>query len=137
MRICFAISNYHLKNITAQPKIIKILADRISRKHEVFIIPETNIYKTWRYLKQMKPDVIFSNGYLMSVYMCFINLDIKARQFVFLSEVIETVDWVYRKLVLFCLRRVEKIFVTSDFLEFRLLHDYRIESEVTRVGYEG
>jgi hypothetical protein len=128
MKICYAISQYHLAELTAQPKIIKLLAER-TKDATVAIVSENSIFDVFDF----HPDIITSHGYKLSVGMFLLNLFIRARHVVVLSETPEILGFFWSRVALFCLKRgVDKVFVTSEYIKAKL----GINCEVARIGLD-
>lgn len=134
MKVCFAISNYHL-NKTGQVKVVQALREYVSKYHDTYIIPEIGVVGTYKYLKQIKPKIIHSNGYLMSAFIWFVNLFIRCEHYVLISETFDVVRDrpFYGAISLFCLRRVERVFVTSKYIQDELVK-LGVASVVARIG---
>lgn len=129
MKICFAVSQYHLAELTAQPKIIKLLSAKVKGYYDsVYIVSEDS----WLDIFSIKPDIIHSNGYKFTVLIWFINLFIRAKHIVILSETPEILNKMWLSLATFCLKRVDAVFVTSEYIKNKL----NIPCEVVRIGLD-
>jgi len=166
MRIALLFTNFDLVNITGQPAVIYSLAKRLKEKKEemsiisnseskinlpegslnIFLIKGKGDFKSYvlrihkiiQRLKTFRPDIIHIHGYLISAFFWIINfLFLRKRLFCSVCETIKIIKNVFLKQwVIFCLKRVEKIFVTAEYIKNELIK-YKIPKEkilITRIG---
>lgn len=146
-KICFLFSNFHLINITGQPSIALEIAKKAAKKHQIFILSNSlenrtfkkknikiflfkgpanlkgyflNLPKIIKTLRQVKPDIIHVHGSLMIIYYWFLNLVLKIPMVCSLCETPEILKPFYQRLLVFCLKRVKKTFVTSKYIKKQL-----------------
>ncbi len=166
MKVCFLFSNFHLVNLTAEPKIAFTLAEKALKKgHEVHIISNDaknklekkggihfflfkglgdlktyliNSIQIIRYLNRIQPGVIHVHGGIIIVYAWFINLFLKIPLVFTFCEGLDTFGCLQKKLLLFCLSRMEAVFVVSLYLKNQLVSNNVKEKNirVVRLGLE-
>jgi glycosyltransferase involved in cell wall biosynthesis len=166
MKICYLFSNYHLVNITAEPKMAIALAEHALRNsHEVYIISNYTKNKTEkrgkirfflfkglgdlktyllntphiiRHLTKVKPNIIHVHGGIIIVYVLLINLFLRIPLVFTLCEGLDTFGSFQKKLLVFCLSRMKAIFVTSSYLKNQLVAQgvARKKIKVVRLGLE-
>lgn len=166
MRIGYLFSNFHLANITGQPAIVLKLAQRAAERGErVFIVSNStedrefrkenihfflikglgdfktyffNFPKIIKYLRDIKPDVIHVHGHLLIIYTWFIGRFLGFPVVASLCEILDVISPFYRKILVFCLNRTEKTFVSSEHIRNQLLSNglpaYKIS--VVRLGVD-
>jgi len=151
MKICFIFSNFHLSHLTAQPGIVFKLAKKAAERGEkIYIISNDiknknirkggiyfflfkgvgnlrtyflNLPKIIKYLKDSKPSVIHVHGSLLIIYAWFINRLFGIPMVCYLCETLDIMNTFYRKLLVFCLTRVEKIFLSSEYIKDQLIRN--------------
>lgn len=166
MKICFIFSNFHLSHLTAQPGIVFKLAKKAAERGEkIYIISNDienknfkkggiyfflfkglgdfrtyflNLPKIIKYLKDSKPDVIHIHGSLLIIYVWFINIFFGIPIVCSLCETLDTMSTFYRRLLVFCLTRVEKTFLSSEYIKNQLVRN-NVSSHktlVVRIGVD-
>lgn len=152
MRICYFFSNFYLSHLTAQPGIVSRLAKRAAEREEtVFIISNDekeskefkkeginfflvngvgdlktyflNLPKIINYLRKIKPDIIHAHGGLLIIYIWFINRFLGIPMVCSMCETLEIMSAFYKKLLVFCLARIEKTFVSSKYIKNQLVEN--------------
>jgi len=151
MKICFIFSNFHLSHLTAQPGMVFKLANKVAERGEkIYIISNDiknrnfrrggihfflfkglgdlrtyffNVPKIIKYLKDSKPSIIHVHGSLLVIYAWLINRLFGIPLVCSLCETLDAMNTFYRKLLVFCLTRVEKIFLSSDYIKDQLVRN--------------
>jgi len=151
MRICYFFSNFYLFHLTGQPGIVFRLAKRAAeRGEEVFIISNglenkefkkegidsllfkglgnlktyfLNLPKIINYLRKIKPDIIHAHGGLLIIYTWFINRFLGIPMVCSMCETLDIMSAFYKKLLIFCLTRIEKTFVSSKYIKNQLIEN--------------
>jgi len=165
MKVCYFFSNYHQAHFTGQPAIILKLAQKISNKEEVFIISNADKKKKFvkknihfflfkanadirgyimnfprivKYLYQIRPDVLHVHKPLLFIFIWFINLFFGLPMVCSLCETLDANNLIVQKLLIFCLKRTEKTFVSAKYIKGQLIK-MGVESnkvEVARIGVD-
>lgn len=145
MKICFIFSNFHLAHLTAQSGIgLRLAQKAVKQGKEVFIISNgtenkkfqeegiqvflfkglgdlktylVNLPRIIKYLKYIKPDVIHIHGSLLIIYIWFVNRFYRIPMVCSLCETLDIMSSFYKRLLIFCLNHVEKIFVSSEYIK--------------------
>lgn len=166
MKICYIFSNLHLSDITAEPKMAHRLAEfSFSHGHKIYVISnhrkeslenkngiqyllikglgdlKTYLYKyakIIRYLADIRPDIIHAQGGLIIIYAWMLNLFIRKPLYFSLFESFDSFHGLQKKILLFCLSRVKKIFVISEYFKNQLVANGIKSNKITvsRIGLD-
>ncbi len=92
-----------------------------------------NFGKIVSYVRAVKPDLIFSHGLAINIFSWFINLFFGLPFFCSLCETLETLNPVYSKVLVFCLKKATNVFVSCDFIKEELVREGVSPTNITVV----
>lgn len=159
-RICYIFSNYYLKDITGQPSIAWSLSQKAQGKENVFIISNSetdkveeknqliikgkgdfktyvaNIIKIIFYIRKTKPNMIHVNGNLLTIFIWYINRFFHIPMSCYLCEGLEISGYMIDQILLYCLKRINHIFVSCEYIKKQLLEKNIKKDKITviRIG---
>lgn len=149
MKICYIYSNAHLSSITGQAGLmmrliqktrqksfqVSVISNDLTQKQfnkdgiNYYLIKGLGDFKTYfynffpiiNYLSKIKPDIIYVNGILMTIYVWIICRFLKIPFFSLVTETIDNINPVFKRLFSFSTKDGRNIFVTSDFVKKQLI----------------
>lgn len=166
MKICFIFSNFHLHHITGQAGLVDKLAKRVKEKsYKVSVISNyskytrftkngigyylikglgdfktyfLNFFRVIGFLKKIQPDVIHVNGVLMTIYVWLISRFLRIPFFSLVTETLDHINSIYKKLYAVSVKNCRHIFVTAEFLKRQLVEIGVEKNKITvvRIGLD-
>lgn len=141
-KIGFIFSNYDKRDYTGQPVIAIEVMKRLKKEFDLYLVSNSaqiktikekkrelllpgpadlktylfNFAKILNFLKKNKIELLYIQGLMIVPFLYFIARLLGIRFLACVCETPERLSWPRKKLVLFSLRRAEKIFVSSSYL---------------------
>lgn len=166
MKICYIFSNFHLTHITGQAGLImrlirktkqqslnvSVISNNLRSKQftkdgiDYYLIKGLGDFKTYflnipsviNFMKRTNPDLIQVNGILMTIYVWIISRFLKIPFFSLISETIDNINPIYKKLFTLSTKDCKYIFVTSDFVKRQLIEIgvNKSKIKIVRIGLD-